>query len=145
MKLSPWRPSLWSDCLTRPVGTFLLANTRAARRPGYVSRLSGLQVPGQLKYCLRFYYALVGFRRTDGTLAVYIHHEDSRAQEKVWTVGRSSKDIWTEVEITLQRPQATKVTPSTRYTRIQITPCAPCTTHVHTHACTQPHAIKGLH
>ncbi|KAJ8402025.1 hypothetical protein AAFF_G00372600 [Aldrovandia affinis] len=90
-------------------GSFLLANTQISRRPGYMSRLFGLQLPGRLKYCLRFYYALMGFRRTDGALAVYIQHEKSNTQEKIWAVSRSSKDIWTEVEITFQRPKATKV------------------------------------
>ncbi|XP_036383840.1 MAM domain-containing protein 2a [Megalops cyprinoides] len=90
-------------------GSFLLANTRFTSRPGYVGRLHGPFLPGNHKYCLRFYYALHGFRKIDNALAVYVYDENNVAQEKVWTVYESSRDIWTEVDITFQKPMPTKV------------------------------------
>ncbi|XP_033870376.2 MAM domain-containing protein 2-like [Acipenser ruthenus] len=90
-------------------GSFLLANTRLISRPGYVGRLYGPYLPGTLKYCLRFYYALHGFIKTDNTLAVYIYDENNVAQEKVWTVSESPTGSWIQVEISYQKPMPTKV------------------------------------
>ncbi|XP_018615486.2 MAM domain-containing protein 2a isoform X2 [Scleropages formosus] len=90
-------------------GSFLLANTRFTSRPGYVGRLHGPFMPGNLKYCLRFYYALHGFVKIDNALSVYIYDENNIAQEKIWTVSASAKDIWFEVDITFQKPMPTKV------------------------------------
>ncbi|KAI1904928.1 hypothetical protein AGOR_G00010730 [Albula goreensis] len=94
---------------TTGAGSFLVANTRFLQKYGYVSRLFGPSMPGQLTYCLRFYYTLMGIGKSDSSLAVYVQHEDSQTLEKIWTVSGNSKDIWTEVDITFQNPQATKV------------------------------------
>ncbi|XP_066567273.1 MAM domain-containing protein 2a isoform X2 [Amia ocellicauda] len=90
-------------------GSFLLANTRFTSRPGYVGRLYGPYLPGNLKYCLKFYYVLHGFMKIDNALAVYIYDENNIAQEKVWTISESSRGVWTEVEITFLKPMPTKV------------------------------------
>ncbi|MGH0145593.1 UNVERIFIED_CONTAM: hypothetical protein FKN15_045491, partial [Acipenser sinensis] len=92
-------------------GSFLLANTRLISRTGYVGRLYGPYLPGTLKYCLRFYYALHGFIKTDNTLAVYIYDENNMAQEKVWTVSESPMGYWIQVEVNYQKLMPTKVTP----------------------------------
>lgn len=41
-------------------GSFLLAHSRVSPRSGYVSRLMGPTLPGNTKYCLRFFYSLRG-------------------------------------------------------------------------------------
>lgn len=46
-------------CLLLP-GSFLLAHSRLSPRSGYVSRLIGPTLPGNMKYCLRFYFSLRG-------------------------------------------------------------------------------------
>ncbi|XP_035247385.1 MAM domain-containing protein 2-like [Anguilla anguilla] len=94
---------------TTGAGWFLLANTRFSSRSGYMSRLVGPRVPARLKYCLRFYYALAGFRKTDSVLAVYAFHKDSHTQEKLWTSSGTTRDVWTEVDVTFQRPEAVTV------------------------------------
>ncbi|KAF5906622.1 MAM domain-containing protein 2 isoform X1, partial [Clarias magur] len=94
---------------TNGEGWFLLANTRFRSRSGYVSRLHGPFLPGNHKYCLRFYYALHGLRKTDNTLALYVYDEHNVAQAKVWTVPESARDVWTEVDVTYQRPMPTKI------------------------------------
>lgn len=43
-----------------PPGSFLLTNSQLSPRSGYVSRLIGPTLPGNMKYCLRFYFALRG-------------------------------------------------------------------------------------
>ncbi|XP_036385913.1 MAM domain-containing protein 2-like [Megalops cyprinoides] len=90
-------------------GSFLLANTRSVQQPGFIGRLTGPPLPGQQKYCLRFYYGLTGFSRTDSALAVYLRHLNTEAQEKIWAATASSRDVWTEVDVTFQKPQAVKV------------------------------------
>uniref|UniRef100_A0A671RKR9 MAM domain-containing protein 2-like n=1 Tax=Sinocyclocheilus anshuiensis TaxID=1608454 RepID=A0A671RKR9_9TELE len=95
---------------TTGTGSFLLANTRYTSRPGYVGRLFGPSLPGNHKYCLRFYYALHGFMKIDNALALYVYDEKNIAQEKIWTVSERSKDVWTEVEVTYLKPMPTKVT-----------------------------------
>ncbi|KAI1900054.1 hypothetical protein AGOR_G00046060 [Albula goreensis] len=90
-------------------GSFLLANTRFTSRPGYVGRLHGPILPGGLKYCLRFHYALHGFRKIDNALAVYVYDDNNVAQEKMWSLVETTRDVWTEVDITYQKPMPTKV------------------------------------
>ncbi|TRY95871.1 hypothetical protein DNTS_021400 [Danionella cerebrum] len=94
---------------TTGIGSFLLANTRHASRPGYVGRLFGPFLPGNHKYCLRFHYALHGFMKTDNALALYVYDENNVAQEKLWTVSGHSRDIWTLAEVTYMKPMRTKV------------------------------------
>ncbi|KAK2845655.1 hypothetical protein Q7C36_010509 [Tachysurus vachellii] len=94
---------------TNGEGWFLMANTRFISHMGYVSRLHGPFLPGNHKYCLRFYYALHGLRKIDNTLALYVYDEHNVAQAKIWTVSESSRDVWTEVDVTYQRPMPTKI------------------------------------
>ncbi|XP_008282564.1 MAM domain-containing protein 2a [Stegastes partitus] len=94
---------------TTGTGSFLLANTRFISRPGYVGRLHGPFLPGNHKYCLRFYYMLRGFRKIDNALVLYIYDENNVAQEKVWSLTDISHAVWTEVEITYMKPMLSKV------------------------------------
>ncbi|KAG5841246.1 hypothetical protein ANANG_G00197510 [Anguilla anguilla] len=94
---------------TTGTGFFLLANTRFTSRPGYVGRLHGPVLPENLRYCLRFHYALHGFRKVDNALAVYVYDDHNVAQEKVWSLSDASRDVWIEVDITFQKPMPTKV------------------------------------
>uniref|UniRef100_A0A667XSI4 MAM domain containing 2a n=1 Tax=Myripristis murdjan TaxID=586833 RepID=A0A667XSI4_9TELE len=94
---------------TTGTGCFLLANTRFTSRPGYMGRLHGPFLPGNHKYCLRFYYLLHGFRKVDNALVLYIYDENNVAQEKVWTLADNSRGVWTEVEITYMKPMSSKV------------------------------------
>lgn len=41
-------------------GSFLLAHSRLSPHSGYVSQLIGPTLPGNMKYCLRFYFSLRG-------------------------------------------------------------------------------------
>ncbi|XP_073333904.1 MAM domain-containing protein 2-like [Pagrus major] len=88
-------------------GSFLLAHSRVSPRSGYVSRLIGPTLPGNTKYCLRFYYSLRGFNQTDQALAVYLQQISS--QERIWTQGVKSRGIWIATEVTFQTTQPAKV------------------------------------
>uniref|UniRef100_A0A7N6A679 MAM domain-containing protein n=1 Tax=Anabas testudineus TaxID=64144 RepID=A0A7N6A679_ANATE len=90
-------------------GCFLLANTRFTSRPGYVGRLHGPLLPGNHKYCLRFYYLIYGFRKVDSSLLLYIYDENNVALEKAWSLPETSRAVWTEVEITYMKPMLSKV------------------------------------
>ncbi|XP_047446809.1 MAM domain-containing protein 2a [Mugil cephalus] len=94
---------------TTGTGGFLLTYTRFTSSPGYVGRLHGPFLPGNHKYCLRFYYVLHGFRKVDNALFVYIFDENNVAQEKVWSLTDTSRAIWTRVEITYMKPMLSKV------------------------------------
>ncbi|KAK6305995.1 hypothetical protein J4Q44_G00229200 [Coregonus suidteri] len=94
---------------TTGTGSFLLANTRFTSRPGYVGRLHGPLLPGNHKYCLRFHYALHGFRKVDNALVLYIYDQNNVAQEKVWSLADTTRDVWTGVDVTYMKPMATKV------------------------------------
>lgn len=86
-----------------------MANARSGATPGYVGRLHGPFLPGNHKYCLRFYYLLQGLRKLDNGLALYIYDENEVALEKVWSLADTSRSVWTEVEITYMKPMRTKV------------------------------------
>uniref|UniRef100_A0A8C3UUD7 MAM domain containing 2 n=1 Tax=Catharus ustulatus TaxID=91951 RepID=A0A8C3UUD7_CATUS len=90
-------------------GYYLLANTKFTSQPGYIGRLYGPTLPGNLQFCLRFYYALYGFFKMSGTLAVYIFEENHVVQEKIWSVLDSPKGVWTQAEISFKKPMPCKV------------------------------------
>jgi len=90
-------------------GYYLLANTKFTTQPGYIGRLYGPTLPGNLQFCLRFYYALYGFFKMSGTLAVYIFEENHVVQEKIWSVLDSPKGVWTQAEISFKKPMPCKV------------------------------------
>ncbi|XP_030581455.1 MAM domain-containing protein 2a isoform X2 [Archocentrus centrarchus] len=94
---------------TTGTGCFLVANSRFTSRPGYVGRLHGPLLPGNHKYCLRFYYLLYGFRKVGTALVLYIYDENNIAQEQVWSLDDTSRTVWTEVEITYIKPMLSKV------------------------------------
>uniref|UniRef100_A0A8D3B3L1 MAM domain containing 2a n=1 Tax=Scophthalmus maximus TaxID=52904 RepID=A0A8D3B3L1_SCOMX len=89
-------------------GSFLLANTRFTSSPGYMGRLHGPFLPGNHKYCLRFYYMLHGFRKVENALVLYIYDENNVAQEKVWSLADTSRAVWTQVEVTYVKPMLSK-------------------------------------
>ncbi|XP_032395926.1 MAM domain-containing protein 2 [Etheostoma spectabile] len=92
---------------TTGAGYFLLAHSRLSPRFGYVSRLIGPTLPGNMKYCLRFYFSLRGYNQTDQALVVYLQH--GSRQEKIWTQGEKSRGIWITTDITFQTSQPAKV------------------------------------
>lgn len=94
---------------TTGAGRFLLANTRFMNLPGYMGRLHGPFLPGNHRYCLRFYYLLYGYGKVDHALALYVYDENNVAQEKVWSLTDTSRSVWTEVEVTYMKPMASKV------------------------------------
>ncbi|KAM6901008.1 MAM domain-containing protein 2-like [Lycodopsis pacificus] len=114
--LSSWRrvsvkPNIFRNGdHTTGAGYFLLAHSRLSPRSGYVSRLIGPTLPGNMKYCLRFYYSLRGFSQTDQALAVYLQQQQqSSSQEKVWTQGEKSRGLWITTDVTFQTSQPAKV------------------------------------
>ncbi|KAF3848793.1 hypothetical protein F7725_015290 [Dissostichus mawsoni] len=70
-------------------------------------RLIGPTLPGNMKYCLRFYFSLRGFNQTDQALAVYLQQGSS--QERIWTQGEKSRGIWITTDITFQTSKPAKV------------------------------------
>uniref|UniRef100_A0A8C3XMJ9 MAM domain-containing protein n=1 Tax=Chelydra serpentina TaxID=8475 RepID=A0A8C3XMJ9_CHESE len=94
---------------TTGLGYYLLANTKFTSQPGYIGRLYGPSLPGNLQYCLRFYYAIYGFFKMSDTLSVYIFEENHVVQEKIWSVLESPKGVWTQAEITFKKPMPCKV------------------------------------
>ncbi|KAM4707614.1 MAM domain-containing protein 2 [Discoglossus pictus] len=93
---------------TTGTGSFMLANTRFTQQPGYFGRLYGPPLPGNIQYCLRFFYALYGFSKMSDTLAVYIFEENHVVQEKIWSVQESPKGVWLRAEINIQKPMPCK-------------------------------------
>ncbi|XP_009954920.1 PREDICTED: MAM domain-containing protein 2-like, partial [Leptosomus discolor] len=93
---------------TTGFGYYLLANTKFTSQPEYIGRLYGPTLPGNLQFCLRFYYALYGFFKMSGTLAVYIFEENHVVQEKIWSVLDSPKGVWTQAEISFKKPMPCK-------------------------------------
>ncbi|XP_070706664.1 MAM domain-containing protein 2-like [Pempheris klunzingeri] len=94
---------------TTGTGSFLLAHSLLSPRSGYVSRLTGPTLPGNMKYCLRFYFSLRGFNQTDQALEVYLQQQQSSSQEKIWTQGEKSRGIWISTDVTFQTSQPAKV------------------------------------
>uniref|UniRef100_A0A3B4TCJ5 MAM domain containing 2 n=1 Tax=Seriola dumerili TaxID=41447 RepID=A0A3B4TCJ5_SERDU len=92
---------------TTGAGSFLLAHSWLSPRSGYMSRLISPTLPGNMKYCLRFYFSLRGYNQTDQALAVYL--QQSSSQEKIWTQGERSRGIWIATDITFQTSQPAKV------------------------------------
>ncbi|TWW66766.1 MAM domain-containing protein 2 [Takifugu flavidus] len=87
---------------TTGAGSFLLAHSQS-NRSGYMSRLFGPPLPGNMKYCLRFYFSLrAGFNQTDSALVVYLQQLQSNIQEKIWTQGEKSRGIWIAADVTFQ-------------------------------------------
>ncbi|XP_069481893.1 MAM domain-containing protein 2 [Ambystoma mexicanum] len=94
---------------TTGLGYFMLANTRLSSQPGYFGRLYGPSLPGNLPYCLRFHYALFGFRKMGDTLAVYVFEENHVVQEKVWSVLESPHGVWIQAEVSILKPMPCQV------------------------------------
>ncbi|XP_004713882.1 MAM domain-containing protein 2 [Echinops telfairi] len=90
-------------------GSYLMANTKFTSQPGYIGRLYGPSLPGNLQYCLRFYYAIYGFLKMSDTLAVYLFEENHVVQEKIWSVLESPRGVWLQAEITFKKPMPAKV------------------------------------
>ncbi|XP_036451600.1 MAM domain-containing protein 2 [Colossoma macropomum] len=91
---------------TTGTGSFLLANSRFTLQSGYVHRLYGPPLPGNQKYCLRFFYSLRGFSKTAQALAVYLYDTASAKQDKIWTQTGQTRDIWIQAELTIQSQKA---------------------------------------
>ncbi|XP_067114255.1 MAM domain-containing protein 2-like [Osmerus mordax] len=112
---SPWkrvsvRPNIYrAGDHTTGAGSFLLAHSRLGPRTGYVSRLFGPVLPGNMKYCLRFYYSLRGFNQTDQALEVYLQDQASASLDRIWTQGERSRGIWVSSDVTFQIAQPAKV------------------------------------
>lgn len=95
---------------TTGAGSFLLAHSRLSPRSDYVNRLIGPTLPGNTKFCLRFYYSLRGFNQTGRALTVYLQSlQQSSSQEKIWTQGEKSRGIWIGTDVTFQTSQPAKV------------------------------------
>lgn len=113
--LSSWRrvsvkPNIFRNGdHTTGAGYFLLAHSRLSPLSGYISRLIGPTLPGNMKYCLRFYYSLRGFNQTDQALTVYLQQQQSSSQEKIWTQGERSRGVWIATDATFQTSQPAKV------------------------------------
>ncbi|XP_072228472.1 MAM domain-containing protein 2-like [Leuresthes tenuis] len=94
---------------TTGAGSFLLAHSQLGPRSGYVSRVISPTLPGNMKYCLRFYFSLRGFNQTEQALTVYLLQQQSGSQEKIWTQAEKSRGIWIAADVTFQPSQPAKV------------------------------------
>ncbi|XP_063769965.1 MAM domain-containing protein 2 isoform X2 [Pseudophryne corroboree] len=94
---------------TTGLGYFMLANTRFTSQSSYFGRLYGPSLPGNMQYCLRFFYALYGFSKVSDALAVYIFEENHVVKEKAWSVHESPKGVWLQAEININKPMPCKV------------------------------------
>ncbi|CAI9553866.1 unnamed protein product, partial [Staurois parvus] len=94
---------------TTGLGYFVLANTRFTSQSGYLGRLYGPSLPGNMQYCLRFFYTLYGFSKMSDSLAVYIFEENHVVQEKIWSVQESPKGVWQQAEISINKPMTCQV------------------------------------
>ncbi|XP_041706071.2 MAM domain-containing protein 2 [Coregonus clupeaformis] len=112
---SPWKrvsvkPNIYrTGDHTTGAGSFLLAHSRLNPRAGYISRLLGPLLPGNMKYCLRFHYSLHGFIQTDQALTVYLQDQSGITQERIWTQNDKSRGVWIATEITFQSPHVANV------------------------------------
>ncbi|KAM5193553.1 LOW QUALITY PROTEIN: MAM domain-containing protein 2 [Mantella aurantiaca] len=94
---------------TTGLGYFLLANTRLTSQSRYLGRLYGPSLPGNMQYCLRFFYTLYGFSKMSDSLAVYIFEENHVVQEKIWSVRDSPKGVWQQAEVSINKPMTCQV------------------------------------
>ncbi|XP_016391671.1 MAM domain-containing protein 2 [Sinocyclocheilus rhinocerous] len=112
--------SLWRRVSVRPniytagdhttgAGSFLLANSRFSLQSGYVSRLFGPPMPGNQKYCLKFFYSLRGLSGTDQVLSAYLYYGDGSKQEPIWTQNYKIRNVWIAVELTIQSQKNAQV------------------------------------
>ncbi|KAJ7988431.1 hypothetical protein DPEC_G00323480 [Dallia pectoralis] len=114
IKASAWRrvsvkPNIYrTGDHTTGAGSFLLAHSPLSRSVGYISRLLGPPLPGNMKYCLRFYYSLRGFVQTEQALVVYLQDQNGTTKEKIWTQNYKSRGVWIATEINIQSPQTTR-------------------------------------
>uniref|UniRef100_A0A3Q3B100 MAM domain containing 2 n=1 Tax=Kryptolebias marmoratus TaxID=37003 RepID=A0A3Q3B100_KRYMA len=99
---------------TTGAGSFLLAHSRLGPRAGYVSRVISPALPGNTKFCLRFYFSLRGFNQTEQALAVYLLQQQDGRQEKIWSQAERSRGIWISADVTFQTTQPAKVRGSER-------------------------------
>lgn len=110
---APWRrvsvkPSVFrSGDHTTGAGSFLLVQSRLGARSGYVSRLLGPNLPGNTKFCLRFYFSLRGFNQTEQALSVNLLQ--GRAHETIWTQAEKSRGIWIQGDVSFTTSGPSKV------------------------------------
>lgn len=67
-----------------------------------VSHLFGPVLPGNQKYCLKFFYSLRGFSNSEHTLAVYLYSSTAQKHTRIWTVSDRTRDVWIHVELSIQ-------------------------------------------
>ncbi|XP_068127510.1 MAM domain-containing protein 2 isoform X2 [Hyperolius riggenbachi] len=110
----------WSRVIVKPniyrmgdhttgLGHFMLASTRFTSPSASFGRLYGPSLPGNMQYCLRFFYTLYGFSKSNDVLAVYILEENHVVQEKIWSVRESPRGLWMQAEISIHKPMTCQV------------------------------------
>ncbi|XP_053502135.1 MAM domain-containing protein 2 isoform X1 [Ictalurus furcatus] len=90
-------------------GSFLLASSRFIMQSGSISRLFGPALPGNQKYCLKFFYSVRGFSSSEHTLAVYLYNRTAQKHVRVWTSSDRTRDVWIQVELSIQTQNNTQV------------------------------------
>ncbi|KAI5099427.1 MAM domain-containing protein 2 isoform X1 [Silurus meridionalis] len=92
-------------------GSFLMASSRFIMQSGSISRLFGPALPGKQKFCLRFFYSLRGFIKSENTLVVYLHNSSTMRQstKRVWSSSETTRDVWIQVELNIQTQNITQV------------------------------------
>uniref|UniRef100_A0A671SL39 MAM domain-containing protein n=1 Tax=Sinocyclocheilus anshuiensis TaxID=1608454 RepID=A0A671SL39_9TELE len=62
----------------------------------------GPPMPGNQKYCLKFFYSLRGLSGTDQVLSAYLYYNDGSKQEQIWTQNYKIRNVWIAVELAIQ-------------------------------------------
>ncbi|XP_060752043.1 MAM domain-containing protein 2 [Tachysurus vachellii] len=90
-------------------GWFLLVSSRFIMQSGAISRLFGPFLPRNQKFCLRFFYSLRGFSKSEQTLAVYLYNNTTRKHSRVWSPSDRTRDVWIYVELSIQAQNNSQV------------------------------------
>uniref|UniRef100_A0A671SL43 MAM domain-containing protein n=1 Tax=Sinocyclocheilus anshuiensis TaxID=1608454 RepID=A0A671SL43_9TELE len=69
----------------------------------------GPPMPGNQKYCLKFFYSLRGLSGTDQVLSAYLYYNDGSKQEQIWTQNYKIRNVWIAVELAIQSQKNAQV------------------------------------
>uniref|UniRef100_A0A673GGV7 MAM domain-containing protein n=1 Tax=Sinocyclocheilus rhinocerous TaxID=307959 RepID=A0A673GGV7_9TELE len=69
----------------------------------------GPPMPGNQKYCLKFFYSLRGLSGTDQVLSAYLYYNDGSKQVQIWTQNYKIRNVWIAVELTIQSQKNAQV------------------------------------
>ncbi|KAK3550475.1 hypothetical protein QTP86_029429, partial [Hemibagrus guttatus] len=90
-------------------GSFLLASSRFTMQSGTITRLFGPSLPSNQTFCLRFFYSLRGFSKSEQTLSVYLYNSTAQKHSRVWSPSDGTRDVWIQAELSIQTQNSTQL------------------------------------